>query len=88
MQIIDVVFDKNSIDTKEEVTMKIIKKGTKTPPDKITYVTKCRTCGCEFTYMKGDIKYQYINDVSGVVCPQCNYWVFPFIKRKYKGDKK
>lgn len=52
MQIIDVVFDKNSIDTKEEVTMKIIKKGTKTPPDKITYVTKCRTCGCEFTYMK------------------------------------
>lgn len=88
MQIIDVVFDKNSIDTKEEVTMKIIKKGTKTPPDKITYVTKCRTCGCEFTYMKGDMEYIFWEDIPTVKCPQCDYSVNIFIKRKYKGDKK
>ena len=30
--------------------MKIIKSGTKTPPDKQVYVIKCRTCGCVFTY--------------------------------------
>lgn len=88
MQIIDVVFDKNSIDTKEEATMEIIKKGTKTPPDKITYVTKCRTCGCEFTYMERDIKKVCVEDITKVVCPQCNYWVYPIIKRKYKGGKK
>lgn len=34
--------------------MKIIKKGTKTPPDKRIYITKCRTCGCVFTYMEKD----------------------------------
>lgn len=67
--------------------MKIIKKGTKTPPDKRIYITKCGTCGCEFTYMGGDMKY-YLADRKGVVCPQCNYWVYPIIKRKYKGDKK
>lgn len=68
--------------------MEIIKKGTKTPPDKRIYITKCRTCGCEFTYMGGDMNYYYLADRKGVVCPQCNYWVYPIIKRKYKGDKK
>ena len=66
--------------------MKIIKKGTKTPPDKRIYIAKCRTCGCEFTYMEKDIKYCSIDDCGGVVYPQCNYWVYPFIKRKYKGE--
>lgn len=66
----------------------IIKKGTKTPPDKRIYVAKCRACGCEFIYMEEDMKYSYLTDCKGVVCPQCNYWVYPFIKRKYKGDVK
>lgn len=68
--------------------MKIIKKGTKTPPNKRICITKCRACGCVFTYMEKDMKYYYLTDYKGVVCPQCNYWVFPFIKRKYKGGKK
>ena len=68
--------------------MKIIKKGTKTPPDKRIYIAKCRVCGCEFIYMEEDMKYSYLTDCKGVVCPQCNYWVYPFIKRKYKGDVK
>ena len=68
--------------------MEIIKEGTKTPPDERIYIAKCRTCGCEFTYMKGDMKYYYPTDSKGVTCPQCNYWVYPFIKRKYKGDVK
>lgn len=38
--------------------MKIIKKGTKTPPDKRIYITKCRTCGCVFTYMEKDMEYK------------------------------
>lgn len=68
--------------------MKIIKKGTKTPPDKITYFTKCRTCGCVFTYMNKDMEYICWEDIPTVKCPQCDYWVSLFIKRKYKGDKK
>lgn len=68
--------------------MEIIKKGTKTPPDKRVYIAKCRVCGCIFTYMEKDMEYRYPNDSEGVTCPQCNYWVFPFIKRKYKGDVK
>lgn len=68
--------------------MEIIKKGTKTPPDKRICIAKCRTCGCEFTYMEGDLKYHYLADRKGVVCPQCNYLVYPIIKRKYKRGKK
>lgn len=67
--------------------MKIIKEGTKELPNKKIYVAKCRTCGCKFTYMEKDIKFFYL-DESGIICPQCNYWVSPFIKRKYKGDVK
>ena len=70
--------------------MKIIKKGTKTPPDKFTYIKKCEVCGCKFTYTLNDIDcaiipdyYQFLN------CPQCEYRVsVPTIKRKYKGDDK
>ena len=36
--------------------MKIIKKGTKTPPNKQVYVIKCRTCGCIFTYKEEDMR--------------------------------
>lgn len=68
--------------------MKIIKKGTKTPPDKFTYVKKCEVCGCKFTYMEEDIKKVCVEDITKIVCPQCNYWVYPIIKRKYKGDVK
>lgn len=68
--------------------MEIIKKGTKTPPDKRVYITKCRTCGCEFTYMEKDIKLLYSSDFERVECPQCNYWTVPIIKRKYKGGDK
>lgn len=67
--------------------MKIIKKGTKTPPDKRIYITKCNTCGCKFTYMEKDFAYLGIEATNVVECPQCNYYVpVPLIKRKYKGD--
>ena len=70
--------------------MKIIKKGTKTPPDKQIYVKKCEVCGCKFTYMEEDIDFTIIPDYYRFLrCPQCEYLVtVPFIKRKYKGDDK
>ena len=70
--------------------MKIIKKGTKTPPDKFTYVKKCEVCGCKFTYTLDDIDCTIIPDYHRFLnCPQCEYRVsVPTIKRKYKGDKK
>ena len=67
--------------------MKIIKSGTKTPPDKKVYVIKCRTCGCVFTYKLDDMRY-IARDTRAVYCPECNYSNVPFIKRKYKGDDK
>ncbi len=71
--------------------MKIIKKGTKTLPEDKVYVTRCRTCGCKFTYRKTDItiqEYGLHDFFEFVVCPQCSYMVFvPFIKKKYKGEK-
>ena len=67
--------------------MKIIKSGTKTPPDKIVYITKCRTCGCKFTYKLGDMRYISTNTL-GVYCPECDYSNVPIIKKKYKGDDK
>lgn len=67
--------------------MKIIKKGTKTPPDKQIYVIKCRTCGCVFTYKELNISYTK-NGLICVYCPECEYSNVPFIKRKYKGDDK
>lgn len=66
--------------------MKIIKKGTKTPPDKKIYVIKCKTCGCKFTYELSDICYAAY-EFSFLRCPQCEYSVtIPFIKKKYKGS--
>lgn len=68
--------------------MKIIKRGTKTPPDKRIYVGKCRLCGCKFTYMEKNITW-ISTDIDAVACPQCNYYVpIPLIRRKYKGDDK
>ena len=70
--------------------MKIIKKGTKTPPDKQIYVKKCEVCGCKFTYTLNDIDCAIIPDYYRFLnCPQCEYRVsVPTIKRKYKGDDK
>ena len=65
--------------------MEIIKRGTRTPPDKIIYITKCKTCGCKFTYTKEDDKNIWKDEGLKLVCPQCNYFVYPLIKRKYKG---
>lgn len=67
--------------------MKIIKKGTKTPPDKIVYITKCRTCGCVFTYKLENMRYIAENTI-GIYCPECDYSNVPIIKKKYKGDDK
>ena len=68
--------------------MKIIKKGTKTPPDELTYITKCKTCGCKFAYKFSDICY-IASEFEHLNCPQCEYIVsVPFIKRKYKGSDK
>lgn len=66
---------------------KIIKRGTKTPPDKKVYVIKCRTCGCVFTYKLDDMRYITM-DILGVYCPECDYSNVPLIRRKYKGDDK
>lgn len=63
--------------------MKIIKKGTKTPPDKQVYVIKCRFCGCVFTYKEEEMRY-ITPDCIGVFCPECKYSNVPFIRRKYK----
>ena len=35
--------------------VKIIKRRTKTPPNKKVYITKCKICGYKFTYMENDI---------------------------------
>ena len=68
--------------------MKIIKKGTKTPPDKITYITKCKTCGCKFIYMEKEICLGWFCE-EYLKCPQCSYKVsMPTFKKKYKGDDK
>lgn len=67
--------------------MKIIKKGTKTPPDKQVYVIKCRTCRCVFTYKLGDMRYVG-TETLGVYCPECGYSNVPFIRRRYKGGKR
>lgn len=66
--------------------MRIIKKGTKTLPEEIIYVTKCRTCGCEFTYTNRN--FHYVGECSvRLVCPQCKYYVsMPWIRKKYKGS--
>ncbi len=67
--------------------MKIIKKGTKITPDKLTYITKCKTCGCKFTYMGEDVRVSWCGE-KYLRCPQCSYEVFmPIFKKKYKGDK-
>ncbi len=68
--------------------MKIIKKGTKTLPEEIVYITKCRICGCVFTYEEKDMNYINNDGLRGVACPQCSYCQFSVIKRKYKGDDK
>ena len=66
--------------------MEIIKRGTKTLPHEIVYVTKCKRCGCKFTYTTGDFRYIGIDSERVIMCPQCSGWVYvPLIKRKYKG---
>lgn len=72
----------------EEKKSRIIKKGTKIPPDKQTYITKCQVCGCKFTYMEKDIHYKEKTNSAYVICPECYYYKYPFINRKYKGDKR
>lgn len=73
---------------KEEKKLSIIEKGTKIPPDKQIYVTRCRFCGCKFTYKFEDIHYERLQERTYVICPECGYSKYPFINRKYKGDKK
>lgn len=70
--------------------MKIIKSGNKTTPDKIIYITKCKTCGCKFTYMEKDINFSIFPSPHDFIeCPQCSYKVsIPTFKKKYKGDDK
>lgn len=66
--------------------MKIIEKGTKILPEEKVYITKCKTCGCKFTYKMSDIEYIGIDCEGLIMCPQCNRRVYvPLIKRKYKG---
>lgn len=66
--------------------MEIIKRGTKTWPHEIVYVTKCKRCGCKFTYTIRDFKYMGFDYEKVIECPQCRGWVYaPLIKRKYKG---
>lgn len=67
---------------------RIIKKGTKTPPDKQIYVTKCRVCGSIFTYKIEDMHYKEKTGLVYVICPACEYPKYPFINRKYKGNNK
>ena len=68
--------------------MKIIEKGTKTPPDKRIDITKCHTCGCKFTYSECDTTFSRITDYKVIKCPQCEYEVVvPFIRKRYKGGK-
>ena len=67
--------------------MKIIKKGTKTPPNKIVYITKCRTCGCKFTYKEENICLGWFYE-EYLKCPQCSYKIpVSKFKKKYKGGK-
>lgn len=67
--------------------MKIIKKGTKITPDKKVYITKCRICGCKFTYMEKDTDFTIFSTLCDFInCPQCSYKIpVPFFKKKYKG---
>lgn len=67
--------------------MKIIKKGTKTLPNEIIYIIKCRTCGCKFTYNKPDITYIGYDGIRAVACPQCEYYCHINFKKKYKGGE-
>ena len=69
--------------------MKIIKKGTKTLPEEIVYVKKCKVCGCKFTYTTENITFTIFPDNHWFLeCPQCEYRLaVPTFKRKYKGDK-
>lgn len=66
--------------------MKIIKKGTKTPPNKIVYITKCKTCGCKFTYMEEDAMLSWFME-NYLKCPQCSYLQFIVWKKRYKGKE-
>lgn len=50
--------------------------------------TKCDVCGCKFTYMEKDIHYKEKTNSAYVICPECDYYKYPFINRKYKGDKR
>lgn len=43
--------------------IKIIKYGTRE-------VTKCDSCGCEFSYEEEDIKL-FVSAKRAVICPQC-----------------
>lgn len=66
---------------------KILKKGTKTKAEDITYFMKCKTCGCEFTYQLSDIRWDLdLNDI--VDCPDCEWSCYIFYKKKYKGERK
>lgn len=70
--------------------MKIIKKGTKTLPEEVVYVTRCKVCGCKFTYTIKNITFSiFPEELSGKLrCPQCKYLkAVPLIKRKYKGSE-
>lgn len=63
----------------------ILKKGYKTKPKDIIYVTKCGTCGCKFTYQIDDLFYRNFDEY--VTCPDCGHNIYMFFKKKYKGDK-
>lgn len=54
----------------------IIKEGKKLPFAPYVYITKCRKCGCKFTYEFDDIERPHCIDfwyIKYVECPQCRH---------------
>lgn len=62
----------------------VLEKGTKP----IKFITKCKKCGCKFTYDYEDIHHSYVLEDDYVECPQCTVYCYIIFKRKYRPKNK
>lgn len=65
----------------------VLEKGTKPIKEPTKFITKCKKCGCKFTYDYEDIILLWELNY-GVACPQCEYIRDLFILRKYRPKNK
>lgn len=67
--------------------LEVGRKNAKESKTYITYIKRCKYCGCLFLYQDEDLKLSYDGIDFLIDCPQCKEYNNIIFKKKYKLKK-